>query len=184
MSPWTSSIFWFYRPQCCFMARQVSKSNPTYSSGSQGFTALNQDLIIHFLLSHWPIIIPSVASGQMPSNTHLYFLRYGCKVGIQSKAGSASSMWLPVWILDASFWHLAFHVVFILISVSAASPFRFLCKHSQEGRILLASPQIISLTIPYWHPERTTTESYLNHCTQATKLVWVSTVTWFLAEQV
>ena len=144
LSPWTGSIFCFYKPKCCFMARQFSKTNPTYLGGSQDFPALNQDLIIHLLLSHWLTFIPNVVSGQITSSPHLYFLRYGRKVGIHSKAGSTSGLWLPVWVLDASFWHFASHVVFISVSVSAASPFQFLCQQSLEVRILLASPVTIT----------------------------------------
>ena len=111
---------------------------------------------------------PSVVSGNLTSHPDLHFYKCRCRVGISLMAWSASGVWLPVWVWDASFLHLASHVIFDSTSDFSCKSF----SHSPEelpGFLAAHLPSCFSLP-----SGSTTAGSCLSHCHWVTGLLGVS----------
>lgn len=99
-----------------------------------------------------------------------YFPMRRYMVGVSLMAGSASGVWLPVWVWEASFRHLASHVVFDSTSDFSCKSFSALPRsEGLPGFFTDPLPCCSSLA-----SVGTTAVSCLSHCTQVAGLLRAS----------
>lgn len=138
--------------------------DPTFSGGDKEFIALHQGSHYSHFYFPWTNQHPSVPlSGKTTSSPSLCFLKHDYRVGISSVVGSSSGVWLPVWVLEASFLTPCFSCSFHLNLSSSCKSF----PGSEELSKLIWWPSPWLLLVAFLS---ITAVSLLSHCSPETKL--------------